>query len=147
MLQFQDAVAPCKGEFHIDVLKGGRLIDEIHDHNLVVDVGRIRLAELAAGTKANKHITQIGLGSGSETEDASDIALTNQILLPLSNVTVTGRDVRFDFFIDTDEANGLMVHEFGLFCSDGTMFSHRVRAGVIEKENDIQLKGYWILHF
>ena len=113
MLQFQDAMAPCKGEFHIDVLKGGRLIDEIHDHNLVVDVGRIRLAELAAGTKENKHITQIGLGSGSETEDASDIALTNQILLPLSNVTVTGRDVRFDFFIDTDEANGLKVHEFG----------------------------------
>lgn len=147
MLQFQDTVAPCKGEFHIDVLKDGRLIDEISDHNLVVDVGRIRLAELAAGTKANRHITQIGLGSGAETEDVSDIALTNQILLPLSNVAVNGRDVQFDFFIDTDEANGLKVHEFGLFCSDGTMFSHRVRTGVIEKGNDIQLKGYWILHF
>ena len=147
MLQFQDTVEPCKGEFHIDVLKNGRIVKTISDHNMVVDVGRIRLAELAAGTKANQHITQIGLGSGSETEDASDISLTNQTLLPLSGVTVTGRDVRFDFFVDTDQANGLQVLEFGLFCADNTMFSHRVRSGVIEKENDIQLKGYWILHF
>ena len=147
MLQFQDTVEPCKGEFHIDVLKNGRIVKTISDHNMVVDVGRIRLAELAAGTKANQHITQIGLGSGSETEDASDISLTNQTLLPLSGVTVTGRDVRFDFFVDTDQANRLQVHEFGLFCADNTMFSHRVRSGVIEKENDIQLKGYWILHF
>ena len=147
MLQFQYTVEPCKGEFHIDVLKNGRIVQTISDHNMVVDVGRIRLAELAAGTKANQHITQIGLGSGSETEDASDISLTNQTLLPLSGVTVTGRDVRFDFFVDTDQANGLQVHEFGLFCADNTMFSHRVRSGVIEKENDIQLKGYWILHF
>jgi len=27
------------------------------------------------------------------------------------------------------------------------MFSHRVRTGLIEKEDDIQIKGYWILHF
>lgn len=146
MLSLQDKIAPCKGEFHLRVLKRGRIIDKVDDHNLVVDAGRIRLAELAAG-KSGAYITHIGLGSGSTAEDVSDVQLENQELFPLTGANVDGRDVRFDFFIDTGEANGLAIREFGLFCSDGTMFSHRVRKGVIEKQDDIQIQGYWILHF
>ena len=49
MLSYKDTVKPCKGEFHIDIYKDGKLTEEISDHNLVVDVARQRLAELAAG--------------------------------------------------------------------------------------------------
>ena len=146
MLSLSDKIVPCKGEFHVRVLRGGEVIDRIDDHNLVVDAGRIRLAELAAG-KSGAYITHIGLGSGAVAEDVSDTTLADQQLFPLTGATVNGRDVQFDFFIDTWEANGLAIHEFGLFCSDGQMFSHRVRKGVIEKQNDIQIQGYWILHF
>ncbi|MBQ9528190.1 MAG: hypothetical protein IJR68_11315, partial [Fretibacterium sp.] len=91
--------------------------------------------------------TQIGVGSGRETEDGGDTVLENQQLFPLSSSSVDGRDARFDFVIGENDANGLAIREFGLFCSDNTMFTHRVRHGVIEKENDIELHGYWILHF
>lgn len=143
---FQDSTKPCRGDFHLAVYKGGEIIDRVDDHNLVVDAGRIRLAELAAG-KSGSCITKIGVGSGSATEAADDTELEGQQLFPLTSATVDGRDARFDFLIDNSQANGLKIHEFGLFCADGTMFSHRVRTGLIEKEDDIQIKGYWILHF
>ena len=143
---FQDSTKPCRGDFHLAVYKGGEIIDLVDDHNLVVDAGRIRLAELAAG-KSSACITKIGVGSGSTAEAADDTELDGQQLFPLTSATVDGRDARFDFLIDNSQANGLKIHEFGLFCADGTMFSHRVRTGLIEKEDDIQIKGYWILHF
>ena len=143
---FQDSTKPCRGDFHLAVYKGGEIIDLVDDHNLVVDAGRIRLAELAAG-KSGSCITKIGVGSGSATEAADDTELEGQQLFPLTSASVDGRDARFDFLIDNSQANGLEIHEFGLFCADGTMFSHRVRTGLIEKEDDIQIKGYWILHF
>ncbi len=143
---FQDSTKPCRGDFHLAVYKDGKIIDRIDDHNLVVDAGRIRLAELAAG-KSGSCITKIGVGSGSTAEAADDTELEGQQLFPLTSATVDGRDARFDFLIDNSQANGLKIHEFGLFCADGTMFSHRVRTGLIEKEDDIQIKGYWILHF
>lgn len=143
---FQDSTKPCRGDFHLAVYKDGEIIDRIDDHNLVVDAGRIRLAELAAG-KSSACITKIGVGSGSTAEAADDTELEGQQLFPLTSATVDGRDARFDFLIDNSQANGLKIHEFGLFCADGTMFSHRVRTGLIEKEDDIQIKGYWILHF
>lgn len=146
MLSYSDTVKPCKGEFHIDVYKEGVLVEEIKDHNLVVDVARGRLAELSAGT-SNAYITQVGCGSGSAPEEAEDTSLTEQQLFPLTAVSVDGRDAKFNFTIDNSQANGLAIREFGLFCSDGLMFTHRVRDGVIEKKSDIQLKGYWILHF
>lgn len=143
---FQDSTKPCRGDFHLAVYKDGKIISRINDHNLVVDAGRIRLAELAAG-KSSACITKIGVGSGSTAEAADDTELEGQQLFPLTSATVDGRDARFDFLIDNSQANGLKIHEFGLFCADGTMFSHRVRTGLIEKEDDIQIKGYWILHF
>lgn len=143
---FQDSTKPCRGDFHLAVYKGGEIIGRVDDHNLVVDAGRIRLAELAAG-KSGSCITKIGVGSGSTAEAADDTELDGQQLFPLTSATVDGRDARFDFLIDNSQANGLKIHEFGLFCADGTMFSHRVRTGLIEKEDDIQIKGYWILHF
>ena len=149
-MKFEDNTRPVTGEIHCKVYKCGKIVDEINDHNLVVDVGRKRLAELAAGkvnSYTDSYITHIGLGSGNITESVSDTELTDQQLFPLTSVEVNGRDVKCNFFIANNEAVGLSIHELGLFCSDGTMFSHRVREGVIEKFEDIELRGYWILHF
>lgn len=150
---FEDAPQKTRGEFHIEVRRKGKLIDEFHDHNLVVNGGRCRLAELVTG-KSTKCITHIGIGSGSEPEDENDTELVEQQLFELSATSVDGRDAKFEFIIGEDEANGLDIREFGLFCSDGTMFSHRVRrneetgkVSVIGKDVDIELRGYWILHF
>lgn len=152
-LVFEDAPQRVKGEFHIEVRRKGKIVDEFHDHNLVVETGRIRLANLAAGL-SDKYITQIGVGSGKEIEDEADTELTEQQLFPLTGVSVDGRDAKFEFIIGPEEANGLSIREFGLFCGDDTMFSHRVRrnedtmkVGTIDKGEDIEIRGYWILHF
>lgn len=142
----KDKVKPVTGEVHFRVYKQGKIIDSFDDHNLVVDAGRIRLANLAAG-KTTAAITHIGVGSGSTVENVADTELENQQLFPLTSIEVNGRDVQCNFFIANNQAIGLKIREFGLFCADGTMFSHRVRKGVIEKYEDIQIAGYWILHF
>ena len=149
-MKLEDTPRLITGEIHLEVYRDNRLIDTIDDHNLVVDAGRKRLAELAAGkvgSYAESYITHIGLGSGNTVESVNDTALVDQQLFPLSSVEVNGRDVQCNFFIANNEAVGLSIHELGLFCADGTMFSHRVRQGIIEKYEDIELKGYWILHF
>lgn len=149
-MKLEDTPRLITGEIHLEVYRDNRLIDTIDDHNLVVDAGRKRLAELAAGkvgSYAESYITHIGLGSGNTVESVNDTALVDQQLFPLSSVEVNGRDVQCNFFIANNEAVGLSIHELGLFCSDGTMFSHRVRQGIIEKYEDIELRGYWILHF
>lgn len=146
MMKLEDHATPCKGELHLKTLRRGHVIQEWSDHNLVVDTGRIRTAELAGGL-SNAYISQIGVGTGNTSESASDTALENQQLFPIQKTTIDGRDLRFDFTINEDQANGLAIREFGLFCADGAMFSHRVRSGIIEKADDIQIIGYWILHF
>ena len=151
-LKFQDKTE-CRGELHVEVRRNGKTIEEYANHNLVVDTGRIRLAELTAGL-SQKHITQIGVGEGETIEDESDTAMENQELFPLTAASVEGRDARFDFVIGAEQANGMRITEFGLFCADDTMFSHRVRmnettgkASVIDKMDDIEIVGYWLLHF
>lgn len=149
-MRLEDTTHSVTGEIHLEICRNNEIIEEFNDHNLVVDAGRKRLAALAAGKVGNyteSYITHIGLGSGSTIETVNDTVLENQQLFPLTSVEINGRDVQCNFFIACNEAVGLSIHELGLFCTDGTMFSHRVRQGVIEKYEDIELKGYWILHF
>ena len=149
-MKLEDTSKPVTGEIHLKVYRRGEILSEIDDHNLVVDAGRKRLANLAAGkvsTYSNSYITHVGVGSGSTVETVNDTELENQQLFALTSTEVNGRDVKCNFQIANDEAVGLSIHELGLFCADGTMFSHRVRLGVIEKYDDIEIKGYWVLHF
>lgn len=156
-MRFEDSTKKVTGEIHLEVYRKNKLVKKIIEHNLVVDSGRMRLAELAAGkvgNYSNSYISHFGLGSGSEMEKVGDTELENQQLFPLTSIELNGRDVKCNFLIGENEANGLSIRELGLFCADGTMFSHRVRrneetgeVGVIEKFSDIELKGFWILHF
>lgn len=149
-MRLEDTSHAVTGEIHLEVCRNNKIISTFNDHNLVVDAGRKRLASLAAGKVGNyveSYISHIGLGSGSNEETINDTELENQQLFPLTSIEVDGRDVKCNFFIADSEAIGLSIRELGLFCADGTMFSHRVRQGVIQKYEDIELKGYWILHF
>lgn len=154
---FHDTPGECRGEIALKIFRKGRLEKEYADHNLVVNSGRERLAQLAAG-KSGAHIAYIGAGSGTTKEAPGDTSLTGQQLFAIKSATVTGRDARFDFEIGETQANGLSIREFGLFCTDKTMFSHRVRIFVdeetheervltIDKDSDIKIVGYWVLHF
>ena len=152
MMNFHDNADALRGEFALKIFKAGKLVDVYEDHNLIVNSGRVRLAELAAGLNSS-FITQLGIGTGTSEESEADTSLTDQILFDLTARRTDGRDAIFDFIIKPEEANGLKITEFALFCADNAMFSHRVRRTQggevrgIEKENDIQIEGYWVIHF
>ena len=146
-MKLLDEMKNCKGVLTICVRQNGRVIEQWQDNNLIVDAGRIRMAELLGGTKASQHVTHVGIGSGSAPADPGDINLTDRVLVPVKTVVIDGKTVHFDFFVPADVGNGTAIREFGLFCADGTMFSRRVRSGTIEKEPDIEIEGYWEIHF
>ena len=107
-MRFEDSTKNVTGEIHLEVYRKNKLAKQIDEHNLVVDAGRRRLAELAAGkigSYSESYITHIGLGSGSKIEKVGDTELENQQLFPLTSVELNGRDVKCNFFIGDNEAN------------------------------------------
>ncbi len=143
---FKEHIPECSGHINMVVRKNGRVIEKYDDHNLIVTLGRQRMAELLTGL-SDKHISYIGIGTGTQPEDIADTGLQDAILIPLEGAEAKDKVARFNFLIDADTGNGLRITEFGLFASDGVMFSHRVRTGVIEKADDIEIAGYWEIRF
>ena len=133
------------GSVHLEIRKAGRLVEVETDHNLIVAVGRAKLARRLGGAYTG-HITQIGVGTGSAAAADGDTKLTGGVMIPLDSTEYDGAKVKFNFTIGTGTANGVNIREFGLFYADGTMFSHRVRKSIIGKEDDIKITGYWEIY-
>lgn len=146
MTVLRDKPVEFAGAICFDVVKNGEVIKHYKDHNLIVTLGRQRMAELLAGISTS-YVTQVGVGTNNTAATIDDTGLTDAVLTPVTSATADGKVARFNFFIDTKTANGLKICEFGLFCADGTMFSHRTRTGIIEKANDIEINGYWEIRF
>jgi hypothetical protein len=83
------------------------------------------------------------------------MALTDTELTEPFTKTITGfsfpesGQVQFDWRLETSEANGMDILEFGLVTEDGTLFSRRVRESgrPVSKESDISIEGEWIIIF
>lgn len=146
-MKFEDKVAPLRGEFDIHILRNGKEIEHFSDHNLIVDGAREILAILLGSGDADKVITYVAVGTNSTEADISDTAITDEYRTKVLSVTYpsAGR-VAFSFNIGTSEANGMEITEFGLLCSDGTLFARKVR-GVISKDDDISIVGTWTIIF
>lgn len=142
----REAPMEVHGAISFDVVKKGKVISHYENHNLITTLGRQRMAELLAGLSTGC-VTHVGVGTGSTAATVDDTGLTDAVLTPVTSATADGKVARFNFVIDTKTANGLKICEFGLFCSDGAMFSHRTRTGIIEKANDIEINGYWEIRF
>lgn len=135
------------GEFHVVIYRAGLLIDEIIEPNLIVDGAKNQLARLVGGDVANRHITHIGFGTGTNAASPNDTGLTGALWKPVTSVSYpdTGR-VAFDWSLSTAECNGMAITEFGLRCADGTLFARKVRAP-IHKSDDLSLTGTWTIIF
>ena len=144
-IAFQDEQT-VRGHVHLEVRKSGELIDVDDDHNVVVSGGRAMLAGVLGGRDAGKYITQVGVGTSAAAATESDTDLASKALIAISSATYDGAKVRFNFTIGSGQANGLTIRELGLFFSNGTMFSRRVRKSAIGKEDDIEIAGYWDIY-
>jgi hypothetical protein len=136
-----------KGCLNVQVWRVGKLIDEWEDKNMILAPARSALAALLGGGGSAKVINRIGFGTNGTAPTPSDTALTSGYVKSVGAVTYPGAgQVRFAWSLAGSEANGKTLREFGLVCTDGTLFSRKVR-GAIEKESDISLTGTWTISF
>ena len=143
-----DRTRPMRGNFVMRVLdKDGRIIDTYEDHNMIVNLARIAMAELVSEGSAMKIITRFGVGIGNATATPTDISLTEPYVNDIvSHSFPEDGTVKFDWQLGYDEANERNITEFGLFCADGTLFSRKVRSAIY-KASDIAFEGEWSIIF
>jgi hypothetical protein len=144
-----DQIVSPRGIFVMRAYRRGVLIDQLIDRNLVVDGIKEVLAQLLGEGVAGKVVTRIGFGSNGTPPVVGDNALTTQYVRDISAVSypVAGQ-VQFDWQLDSGEANGLAIREWGLITDDGALLvARKARASAILKEADVTLEGSWIIVF
>lgn len=145
--------AGVAGSIFYRVFKNDRLIETVEDHNLVVNGGRNWLAKLVCGNDNNR-ITKLGLGTASSEEKLADSSLANCHVVALQSHSVGASSlegyaaaVTFHWTLEKNEANGLLIREFGLLTANDVLVTRQVRGSVIGKADDIRIEGTYTLHF
>jgi hypothetical protein len=151
-LHFKDKVKDfiqVRGEVDIKIFKNGKLIGEIEDKNLIVNLARNTIALLIGGDGTGKSIAKLAVGENSSaaTPDDEYSDMTNPFQKAVDGHTYPQSDrVKFTWSIATTEANGLDIWEFGLLSSDDTLFARKVRStNPIHKDSEIDIQGSWTI--
>ena len=147
MEKFSEKI-PLRGVFGIRVYKSGKLIEEVLDENLIVNIAREQMAHLVAGRTQGRHITSIAFGTSNVDPEPTDTVITGQWAKAIfgHSFPVSGR-VRFDWRLGVTENNGMAIREFGLLTADGRLFARKTRTNPINKESDISIEGNWTIIF
>lgn len=135
----------AKGFFRIKVIEAttGKVLEDYGDNNLVVTLGKANTAQLLAGAATGKKISKIAVGVGAALPDVSDTALTTPFIKNVDGYSFPAtNEVLFSWTIETTEANGLSITEFGLMNDSGVLFARKVRSAII-KSSSIKLVGTW----
>jgi hypothetical protein len=145
-INFRDAMPPMRGCFRMRVYKRGKLVEEYQDRNLIVNGARDAVARLISGAGEGKQIARIAFGTSGNIPTPDDTAITNPFIKPILSASYpeTGQ-VEFKWNLQSGEANGKGIIEFGLLCADGTLYARKIRQEAIPKEPDISLEGEWII--
>ena len=148
-VQFQDQAHTIKGSLELIVRRSGRVVLHDKDRNLIVNVARQNMARLLTGEGSNRIINRIAVGTNGAPPSHTDTAITNAFIKPITSFSYpTPTSARFNFLIKENEANGMAIMEFGLIAADDSLFARRTRGGkVIEKEDDLELEGFWAILF
>ena len=143
-----DKVPALRGEFSLIIRdKSGNIIEKFIDKNLIVNVAKTSLAQLASNAGPNKWISKIAFGTNGTSPDVGDTAITNSFLKSFTGVTYPEfNSVAFGWTLDYGDANGLNISEFGLLSNDSTLFARKTRTP-ITKSSDLQLQGVWKIVF
>ena len=137
-----------RGIFEMRVYKAGKLIEEIIDDNLIVNIAKEQMAHLIAGSTTGRSIASIAFGTNGVDPDLGDTVITGQWSKAVlgHSYPLPGR-VRFDWQLGLNENNGMSIREFGLLTADGKLFARKTRANPLNKESDITVEGNWTIIF
>lgn len=149
----------AKGKLFLKIIRDGHVISESQD-NLILNGGRNALANLLGGKGSNKHITQVGVGTGSKAATDADTTLTDPVKVAVKEVRVGSslesdngepfedqKVVQFHFVFGLNDAADKAISEYGLYCADDTLFSRVVRAKPFNKTSVDKIVGYWQISF
>lgn len=127
----------------------GRVIDRIHQHNLVVTAGRNLIRDLLNNT-GPAGLTHIALGTSATAANSAQTELVAEVhrdaitqrLTDVGQLTLT-------LYVSTTQANGNTLREVGLFNATpaGTMYARVVLASAIIKTSAIAVTFTWTLTF
>jgi len=132
-----------RGRLSLLVCQRGRIIERWSDSNVLTLAGKAMAARLLAGAEGAQPVTHVGVGISGAQATPDDVALTDPFVKPLSGASFPApRQVRFHFTVDSGEAVGMNIAEFGLLHADGTLWARRARTP-ITKEADMALFGEW----
>jgi hypothetical protein len=147
MEQFNEQV-PLRGVFTMRTYKSGKLIEEVSEDNLIVNIAKEQMAHLVAGNTTNRNITKIAFGTNNADPTPSDSVITGQWSKALLGYSFPESGmVRFDWQLGLTENNGMAIREFGLLTADGQLFARKTRTNPINKESDISVEGSWTIKF
>lgn len=136
------------GVFELAIYRRGRLIQEVREHNLVVDNYKVTHARLIGGDVTNRSITTFGVGTNGTAPVAGNTALTGAFTKAIGSVTYpASNQVSFAFSLASGEANGMAILEFGLLTGGGLLYARKVRSVALNKESDISFTGTWTITF
>lgn len=130
------------------VYRRGVLVEEVHDHNLIVIGSQVTHAQLLGGNVTNNSVTKMGFGTNGTTEVFGNTALTGAYVNNVAAPTYpASNQVSFGFALGTAEANGIAISEFGLLTTGGVLYARKTRALPLNKQTDITLQGTWVITF
>ena len=145
----KDTIGNLKGLFYLEVIcaKTGEILEKYTDNNLVVNGGRNAVVSLLGAGGTAKQLTKLSVGTNGTAPVGTDSAITGAFTKSLGTVSYpTISSVRFDFQLGAADANGIGIREFGIVCTDNTLFARKTRE-LINKNADIILNGSWTISF
>ena len=147
MEKFYEKIS-LRGVFEMRVYKSGKLIEEILDDNLIVNIAREQMARLVAGETSGRHIASIAFGTNNADPEPTNTVITGQWSKAVlgHSFPAVGK-VRFDWQLGISENNGMAIREFGLLTANGMLFARKTRTNPINKESDISIEGSWTIIF
>ena len=160
-MAFEDSFSG-RGDVKITLLKEGREVEVIENHNLIVKTGRTEMIKRLAGSSGLSSITKMSVGSGGaptstpftpNTPVDADTALatpkyqkTIDTITP--NLGATNPQVTFTATFDSASVNSL-VNESGLFWNDGTTIFARYcfKTVSLESGSGFSMRIDWTIQF
>ena len=124
----------------------GNALRVIEENNLVVNTGRQNFSRLLGGDAAGYAVTQFSVGTDGTPPALTDTAITGAFDKAVEAIAYPGNDVQFSLVLETSEANGTDIREWGLKNSNGDLVA-RVTPAVIQKTNAIRVEATWTIQF
>ena len=113
-----------KGRVEIYLIKNGKIIEKEVKDNLIVSVGKTRVAHLIGGTNTT-YFNYIAIGTGTNEPSESDTALQNEVKRQQATVSNDNNTEKFEATFEFGSAESYAITELGIFdsSSGGTMLN------------------------